>query len=50
MRIFWLMLVMNIVILFLGSILMPPLPLWIGGLIGIFVFLLVGNLTAKFVE
>lgn len=29
------------------SIFLPPLPIWVGGLIGVAVFLCVGNLVAR---
>ncbi|MFH1063407.1 MAG: hypothetical protein V1747_11080 [Candidatus Omnitrophota bacterium] len=48
MKIFWFMLIMVSLILGIASLLMPLLPVWAGGLIGIGVFLLVGSLAAKF--
>ena len=50
MKIFLVMVFMNLLILLLVSFLLPPLPVWLGGIIGVFVFLGVGNLVARFVE
>ena len=37
-------------ILVLLSIILPPVPIWIGGLIGVVSFLGVGNLVAKSIK
>jgi len=40
----------NLLVLAVVSSLFPPIPVWLGGIIGVFVFLGVGNLVARFVE
>ena len=46
----WMLLIVGGGILFLIilSVVLPPVPVWLGGLIGIAVFLAAGNLAAKF--
>ncbi len=46
----WMLLIMGGSILFLGvlSVVLPPVSVWLGGSIGVAVFLAVGNLVAKF--
>ena len=45
----WMLLIAGGSILFLVilSIVLPPVPVWLGGLIGIAVFLTAGNLVAR---
>ena len=46
----WMLLIVGGGILFLIvlSVVFPPVPVWVGGLIGVAVFLAVGNLVARF--
>ena len=46
----WMLLIVGGGILFLIvlSVVLPPVPVWLGGLIGVAVFLAVGNLVARF--
>jgi len=46
----WMLLIVGGGILFLIvlSVVLPPVPVWLGGLIGVAVFLTVGNLVARF--
>jgi len=39
-----------LLVLVVLSIFLPPLPIWIGGLIGVAVFLGAGNLVARIME
>ncbi|MBN2483960.1 MAG: hypothetical protein JXD21_07165 [Candidatus Omnitrophica bacterium] len=50
MKIFFVMVSMNVLALLAVSFLIPPLPVWLGGIIGIFVFLGVGTLVATFID
>ena len=40
----------GLLVLFFLSVVLPPLPVWVGGLIGIAVFLAWGNLVARFLD
>ncbi len=44
------MITINLLILLTISFLVGPLPVWVGGIIGVSVFLVVGSLVARFVE
>ena len=48
----WMFLIAGGGILFLVvlSVILPPVPVWLGGLIGVAVFLTAGNLVARFME
>ena len=48
----WMLLVSGGGILFLValSVVLPPVPVWLGGLIGVAVFLAAGNLVAMFMD
>ena len=50
MKIFLMMVFANLIVLLLISFLIPPVPVWLGGIIGVFVFLGVGNVVAEFTE
>jgi len=50
MLMFLVMVFMNLLVLLLISLFIPMVPIWLGGIIGIFVFLGVGILIARFVE
>jgi len=44
------MIIMNLSVLFIISFLLGPVPVWVGGIIGVCVFIGIGSLVAKFVE
>ena len=46
----WMLLIAGggVIVLAVLSIVLPPVSIWVGGLIGIAVFLVWGNLVAKF--
>ena len=48
----WMLLIAGGGILFLVvlSVVLPPVPVWVGGLIGVGVFLAAGNMAARFME
>ncbi len=50
MKVFLTMVFLIILVLAGVSLFIPPLPVWEGGMIGIFVFLGVGNLLASLFE
>ncbi len=50
MQIFWVMLLLNALVLYVLSVMLPLTPLWLGGVIGITVFLAIGNIMAKCVK
>lgn len=48
----WMLMIAGGSILFLAvlSIVLPPVPVWEGGLIGVGVFIVAGNLVARFMD
>jgi putative flippase GtrA len=50
MRWMFLMIGGGVLVLAVFSVVIPPVPVWVGGLIGIAVFIVWGNLLSRFVE
>jgi len=48
----WILLIAGggVLVLIVLSIVLPPVPVWVGGLIGIAVFLIWGNLVARLID
>jgi len=50
MKVFLILVFITLLGLLIASFLIPPVPIWLGGIIGIFIFIGVGNLIAGFIE
>jgi len=48
----WMLLIAGggLLVLVVLSVVLPPVPIWVGGLIGIVVFLVWGNLVARLID
>ena len=48
----WVLLIVagGVLVLVVLSSMLPPVPIWVGGLIGITIFLVWGNLVARFID